>query len=177
MHLGGMGHKAAPPNFTQMPPMKPTLLASLLLVASALPAGAQDFVTYHAGRRIILQAETTQTSIKLADSRAIIADAEKQERQKLRPGGWMRLVRPASATPLSAFQKAAQARALLTELSSDNKLTFASPVLRSADGHLLSPTESLLVKLKPGQTMAAFLQALKNPAITRVRSVGMEFSS
>lgn len=169
-----MGHTVAPLNFTQIPPMKPTLLVSLLLAVSALQAGAQDFVTHHAGRRIVLQADTTQTTVKLADSLSVVADAQKQELQKARPAGWARLVRPAVATQLTPLQKAAQTRTALAALSKSSKVAFVSPVLRSAEGHELSPTESLLVKLKPGQTMPKFLQALKNPAITSVRQISRD---
>lgn len=169
-----MGHTEAPLNFTQIPPMKPTLLVSLLLAVSAFQAGAQDFVTHHAGRRIVLQADTTQTTVKLADSLSVVADAQKQELQKARSAGWTRLVRPAAAAQLTPLQKATQARAALAALSKSSKVAFVSPVLRSAEGHELSPTESLLLKLKPGQTMPKFLQALKNPAITSVRQISRD---
>jgi subtilisin family serine protease len=154
--------------------MKPTLLVSLILSLSALHAGAQDFVTHHAGRRIVLQADTTQTSVKLADLQSVVADAQKQEIQKIRPAGWARLVRPTAAAQLSPQQKATQARATLSALSKNSKAAFVSPVLRSTEGHELSPTESLLVKLKPGQTMPKFLQALRNPAITSVRQISRD---
>ncbi|HRJ09890.1 MAG TPA: S8 family serine peptidase [Prosthecobacter sp.] len=153
--------------------MKITSLLALLLALGSIQSHAQEFVTFNAGKRIVLKPDPAQTHIRLAQSGAIVADAVKQELQQPRPGGFARLKRPVVAG-LKPLDEAVQSRAAVSALLRNSQVAFAAPVLRSAEGHELSPTSSLLVKLKPGQTMAKFLQVLRNPAIVNVRQISRD---
>jgi len=151
--------------------MKPSLLIALLLSLPLVPIKAQDLVTYYAGKRIVLQPDNAQVSVKLANTTASVAKSNLGETQVTRPGGWARILRQSDTT---APKTNTLARSKVAEQLSDANVAFASPVFVTAKGEEMAATQSFILKLKAGQNLETFLRTLNNPAIVSKRQLSKD---
>lgn len=151
--------------------MKPSFLIALLLSLPVIPVKAQDLVTYYAGKRIVLQPDNSQVSVKLAIPGTTVAKTALGESQFTRPSGWARIVKLADKT---APKTGTLARSKMAEQLSDAKVAFASPVFVIGDGEEMAATQSFILKLKAGQNLETFLRTLNNPAIVSKRQLSKD---
>lgn len=149
--------------------MKTNQFVSLLLALSAGSAKAQDFSVLHAGKRTVFQADASRVAVIATDAQAVIARPELQESQAKLPDGWSQIRRasiPSTTTSLTSL-----VRSRMTEQLRHPKVAFAAPVLKTPEGDEVVPTPAILVKLKSGQDVGAFLRAKGISSVVSSRKI------
>lgn len=72
----------------------------------------------------------------------------------------------------SAAQGVSQARTVVSSYAAQPGVTFASPVLTTAQGGTMSPTSQIMIRYKEGQNPASVFAAFRNPALVAQSQMG-----